>query len=79
MIQPLSIVANSDDFLFNSPNGYDTFVLKVTGFTVNGQSVSVPGLNSDYGLYIEGDRGRFREPIGLWSGHHLPVARSDQQ
>jgi hypothetical protein len=54
MIQPLSIVANSDDFLFNSPNGYDTFVLKVTGVTVNGQSVSVPGLNSDYGLYIEG-------------------------
>jgi hypothetical protein len=54
MIQLSSIVADTDDFLFNSPNGYDTFVLKVTGFTANGQPVSVPGLNSDYSLYFEG-------------------------
>ena len=54
MIQLSSIVADTDGFLFNSPNGYDTFVLKVTGFTANGQPVSVPGLNSDYSLYFEG-------------------------
>jgi hypothetical protein len=40
--------------LFNSPNGYDTFVLRVTGLAVGGKAVDVPGLNTEYGLYIEG-------------------------
>jgi len=38
----------------NSPNGYDTFVMRVTGATVDGHAVTVPGLDSEYGLYIEG-------------------------
>jgi hypothetical protein len=54
MTQLSMVAATTDDFLFNSPNGYDTFVLKVAGFTVNGEAVNVPGLNSSYGLYIEG-------------------------
>ncbi len=54
MTQFSMIAATTDDFLFNSPNGYDTFVLKVTGFTVDGKAINVPGLNSEYGLYIEG-------------------------
>jgi len=54
MTQLSAITATTDDFLFNSPNGYDTFVLKVTGFSVDGKAVNVPGLNTEYGLYIEG-------------------------
>src|SRR5580700_2948220 len=54
MTQLSMLAATTDDFLFNSPNGYDSFVLRVTGFTVNGKAIDVPGLNSDYGLYIEG-------------------------
>jgi hypothetical protein len=54
MTQLSAITATTDDFLFNSPNGYDTFVLKVTGFSVDGKAINVPGLNSEYGLYIEG-------------------------
>jgi hypothetical protein len=49
-----SIALSTQDYLFNSPNGYDSFVLKVTGATVNGHAVDIPGLNSTYGLYIEG-------------------------
>ena len=44
----------TEDYLFNSPSGYDSFVLKVTGATVDGNAVHIPGLNSEYGLYIEG-------------------------
>jgi hypothetical protein len=54
MTQLSMLAATTDDFLFNSPNGYDTFVLRVNGFTVDGKAINVPGLNSDYGLYIEG-------------------------
>ncbi len=54
MTQLSAITASTDDFLFNSPNGYDTFVLKVTGLSVDGKAINVPGLNTDYGLYIEG-------------------------
>jgi hypothetical protein len=54
MTQFSMIAATTDDFLFNSPNGYDTFVLQITGFTVDGKAINVPGLNSEYGLYIEG-------------------------
>jgi hypothetical protein len=49
-----SIALTTQDYLFNSPNGYDTFVLKVTGATFNGNAVDIPGLNSKFGLYIEG-------------------------
>jgi hypothetical protein len=54
MTQLSVLAATTDDFLFNSPNGYDSFVLRVTGFTADGKAIDVPGLNSDYGLYIEG-------------------------
>jgi hypothetical protein len=54
MTQLSALTASTDDFLFNSPNGYDSFVLRVTGFAVDGKAVKVPGLNTDYGLYIEG-------------------------
>ena len=54
MTQLSMLAATTDDFLFNSPNGYDSFVLRVTGFTADGKAIDVPGLNSDYGLYIEG-------------------------
>ena len=49
-----SIALTTQDYLYNSPGGYDTFVLKVTGATVNGTAVDIPGLNSKFGLYIEG-------------------------
>jgi hypothetical protein len=34
--------------------GTDTFILQINGFSLGGVPVSVPGLNSSYGLYIEG-------------------------
>jgi hypothetical protein len=40
MTQLSMIAATTDDFLFNSPNGYDTFVLKVTGLTDKGKSTT---------------------------------------
>jgi hypothetical protein len=49
-----SVALTTQDYLYNSPNGYDTFVLKVTGATVNGTAVNISGLNSKFGLYIEG-------------------------
>ncbi len=49
---------STTDFLFNisdpAATGTDTFILQVNGFSRNGAAVSVPGLNSSYGLYIEG-------------------------
>jgi hypothetical protein len=54
MVDLSSIALTTQDYLYNSPSGYDTFVLKVTGATVNGAAVDIPGLNSKFGLYIEG-------------------------
>jgi hypothetical protein len=54
MLQLSSVALTTEDYLFNSPSGYDSFVLKVTGATVDGNAVHIPGLNSEYGLYIEG-------------------------
>jgi hypothetical protein len=54
MADPSSVALTTQDFLFNSPNGYDTFVMRVTGATVDGHAVTVPGLNTKFGLYIEG-------------------------
>jgi hypothetical protein len=54
MVDLSSIALTTQDYLYNSPSGYDTFVLKVTGATVNGTAVDIPGLNSKFGLYIEG-------------------------
>jgi hypothetical protein len=54
MVDLSSIALTTQDYLYNSPSGYDTFVLKVTGATVNGTAVDIPGLNSKLGLYIEG-------------------------
>jgi hypothetical protein len=49
---------STTDFLFSiSPlaaAGTDTFILQINGFSLGGVPVSVPGLNSSYGLYIEG-------------------------
>ena len=45
MTQFSMIAATTDDFLFNSPRtATHTFVLKVTGFTVDGKAINVPGL-----------------------------------
>ena len=58
MAQAPEITANTTDFLVDSPNsatvGTDTFILKIDSFSVNGTTVTVPGLNSSYGLYLEG-------------------------
>jgi hypothetical protein len=54
MVELSSVALTTQDYLYNSPNGYDTFVLKVTGATINGNSVDIPGLNTKFGLYIEG-------------------------
>jgi hypothetical protein len=54
MVQLSSVALTTQDYLFNSPSGYDTFVMKVTGATVNGNAVAIPGLDTKYGLYIEG-------------------------
>jgi len=62
MTQLSMLAATTDDFLVNSPHGFDTFVLRVNGFTVDGKAVNVPGLNTDYGLYIEGTVAVFGNP-----------------
>src|ERR1700749_4181165 len=54
VVELSSFALTTQDYLFNSPNGYDTFVMKVTGATVNGNAVAIPGLNTKFGLYIEG-------------------------
>ncbi len=54
MVELSSVALTTQDYLFNSPNGFDTFVMRVTGATVDGHAVTVPGLNTKYGLYIEG-------------------------
>jgi hypothetical protein len=54
MVDLSSIALTTQDYLYNSPTGYDTFILKVTGATLNGTAVDIPGLNSKFGLYIEG-------------------------
>jgi hypothetical protein len=38
------LAATTDDFLVNSPNGFDTFALRINGFTVDGNPIKVPGL-----------------------------------
>jgi hypothetical protein len=48
------LTANTTDYLFNSPAGYDSFIMKINGFTDNGKAVDIPGLNSKFGMYIEG-------------------------
>jgi hypothetical protein len=43
------------DFLFNwQAQLNDTFILQINGFSRNGHSVSVPGLGTTFGLYLEG-------------------------
>jgi hypothetical protein len=53
-----NITASTTDFLLNeatsTTDGGDTFILKVDGFSENGMPITIPGLNSDFGLYIEG-------------------------
>jgi hypothetical protein len=55
MTAPL-FAADTTDYLLNSNSvaGFDTFVMKIDDFTKNGLPIKVPGLNSDYALYIEG-------------------------
>jgi hypothetical protein len=48
------LTANTTDYLINSPAGYDTFIMKINNFTDNGKAVDIPGLNSKFGMYIEG-------------------------
>jgi hypothetical protein len=49
---------STTDFLFNisdaAATGTDTFILQINGFSLGGVPVSVPSLNTSYGLYIEG-------------------------
>jgi len=43
------------DFLFNwQAQDNDTFILPINGFTLSGAPVSVPGLGTTFGLYLEG-------------------------
>jgi hypothetical protein len=58
MAQPPTITVSTTDFLLNAPTsttgGTDTFILKIDGFSENGVPIQVPGLNTSFGLYIEG-------------------------
>lgn len=58
MAQELPITASTTDFLLNVGNaaaqGTDNFILQINGFSENGVPITIPGLNSTYGLYIEG-------------------------
>jgi hypothetical protein len=53
-----TFTASTTDFLLNTGNaanvGSDTFILQINGFSENGVAVPVPGLGTNYGLYIEG-------------------------
>jgi hypothetical protein len=43
------------DFLLNwQAQLNDTFILQINGFSLNGSPVSVPGLGTTFGLYLEG-------------------------
>jgi hypothetical protein len=43
------------DFLLNWQAQFnDTFILQITGFSLGGSTVPVPGLGTTFGLYIEG-------------------------
>ena len=43
------------DFLLNwQAQSKDTFILQINGFSLNGAPVSVPGLGTTFGLYLEG-------------------------
>src|ERR1700742_4443735 len=54
MVDLSAVALTTQDYLYNSANSDDTFVLKVTGATANGTAVDIPGLNSKFGMYIEG-------------------------
>jgi hypothetical protein len=58
MAEELPITASTTDFLLNVGNaalqGSDNFILQLNGLSENGVPIAVPGLNSSYGLYIEG-------------------------
>src|ERR1700684_3118537 len=58
MAQEPTFTASTTDSLLNdtppSGVGTDTFVLQVTVCTDNGVSIPVPGLDTKFGLYIEG-------------------------
>jgi hypothetical protein len=58
MAQDPTFAASTTDFLLDTANaanvGADNFILQVTGFSENGVPLSVPGLGTSFGLYIEG-------------------------
>lgn len=58
MTQVPDITASTTDFLVNQGNaalvGSDNFILKIDGFSENGVPITIPGLNSSFGLYLEG-------------------------
>lgn len=58
MTQVPTITASTTDFLLNTASstsvGSDNFILQVNGFSQNGTPVTIPGLNSSFGLYVEG-------------------------
>jgi hypothetical protein len=49
---------STTDFLFNRSSaafvGSDTYILQINGFSLGGTAVPVAGLNTSYGLYLEG-------------------------
>ena len=53
-----TFTATTTNFLLNTTTptgvGTDNFILQVTGFSDNGVPISVPGLGTSFGLYIEG-------------------------
>lgn len=58
MTQLTDITASTTNFLLNVGNadlvGSDNFTLQVNGLSVNGTPITIPDLNSSFGLYIEG-------------------------
>jgi hypothetical protein len=58
MTQDPTFTASTTNFLLNTANaanvGADNFILQITGFSENGVPISVPGLGTSFGLYVEG-------------------------
>jgi hypothetical protein len=54
--------------------GYDQFIMRINGFSLNGTPVPLPGLNSAFGLYLEGSVGAHGVPSVYDQGRIAVVA-----
>ena len=67
------------DFLLNwQAQSNDTFILQINGFSLNGAPVSVPGLGTTFGLYLEGTTASGGNAIRLRPRLHLASPGSHQ-